>query len=169
MTDASRIIVSVRETIHAPPTTVWQLMLEAMRDPAKYVPLLSDVSISNQTKYFNERKSTIRGLGVIHTLNSADPAMMSVVRRLHASHPTFSGSNITIVLPDPTSAQEWDGQSGLEEPTTCVLDFTLSYTAKPGVPLEEVQAARKTIQEVVSHQTEAFKRNAEDFNKVRAN
>jgi hypothetical protein len=147
---------------------MWAVLLEAMRDPAKYLPDVSDVSISNETKYFNERKSTVRGLGALHTLNSADPAIMSIVRRLHASHPTFTGFTTTTVLPDPTSAQEWVGQSGLEEPTTCVLDLTLSYTAKPGVPAEDVHAARTTIQEVMSHQAEAFKRHAEDFNKVRA-
>jgi hypothetical protein len=166
--DGSRnIFLTHREIIRAPPSAMWAVLVEEMRDPARFATGISDVSIISDKTNFVERKFDVAGAGNVHTFVSADPTILTVIRREHASHAAFAGFGSTTVLPDPNSQDELCGKAAdeLNEPATCVLDMTMSLTAKPGFPHEALKEARSTMRETVLSSFEAMKKQAEGVGK----
>jgi hypothetical protein len=167
MADLSRrVLVSHREVVRAPATMVWSLLLEKIRSPEKYVPGVTDVSVLREWgTHFVERKMKA-GPSTMHEIISADPNVMSVVFRTHASHPVLSGFVSNTVLPDPTTEEELAGRVDGKEPDTCLLDFTMNLTAKSSMPQEAFEAMREKMGDAIVKAVQTTKKHAEVLNKT---
>jgi hypothetical protein len=164
MEDRDRqIFINRRERVLAPPTVAWSLLLDEIRNPNHYIPGVTDVSFPHEGgTHFVERKMKI-GVIECHEIISADPNVMSVVHRSHASHPVFTGFVSTTVLPDPESDEELVGHVGGKEPDSCVLDFTIVMSAKPAMPMKQVEEARSLMSDAVGKTLQYTRRHAEEI------
>jgi hypothetical protein len=169
MADLSRnIIVTKRDIIQASPSAMWGLILDQMRNPAKYIPDVSDVTIVKEEQYFVERKFTLGGELPMHDIISADPNIMSMVQRAHASHPLLSGFVCATVLPDPTAQDEFVGQERSSEARTCFFDLTMTFTAKPAMTQEDFKICRDKMRHALVDSYEVARRHVEDLSKTEA-
>jgi hypothetical protein len=154
-----RVLVTQRDIVHAPPSVMWAIMMDEMRNPAKYIPRVTDVTIIRDGTTFVERKMTLDG-EELHEIVSLDPNVLSLVHRVHASHPAFSGFVSCTVLPDPASTEEF-GAVGHAEDRTCYVDFTMTLTAKASLPQDAFKAAREKFRDSLLQSSEMTKQCAE--------
>ncbi|CAE7380575.1 unnamed protein product [Symbiodinium natans] len=143
-TQARTILCSHRELIAAPPSLAWKMLLEKIRRPDKYVPGVTSVEVVKELGGHSiERKMTAGGK-VIHEIIGANETAMTVVFRMHQSHPILSGFVTNTVLPH--EAEVGGGAlEGDQEPSTCLLDYTMCFEAKPDAPEEAVKQMQEML------------------------
>mmetsp|Transcript_3247 Transcript_3247/g.7211 ORF Transcript_3247/g.7211 Transcript_3247/m.7211 type:complete len:174 (-) Transcript_3247:137-658(-) len=141
---ARSILCSHRETVAAPPSLAWKMLLEKIRRPDLYVPGVKSVEVVKEFSANSIERKMMAGDKLIHEIIGADEATLTVVFRMHQSHPILSGFVTNTVL--PLEAEVGGGlPEGEKEATACVLDYTMCWEAKPGAP----EAAVKEMQEML--------------------
>jgi hypothetical protein len=152
MSDLRQLTYTHRDVVRAPPSVTWAILMDSIRNPTKYIPGMSDVTLLNERERYIERKAKMGGVMACHDLISWDPNLMTIVHRDHAAHPESCGYVLTAVLPDPTQkyAYEFAGQDeATTEGDTCFLDFTLVMTAKAGMTKESFEECSEALPQML--------------------
>ncbi|CAE7800861.1 unnamed protein product, partial [Symbiodinium sp. CCMP2456] len=109
-----------------------------------------------------ERKMTAGGK-VIHEIIGADATAMTVIFRMHQSHPILSGFVTNTVLPHEGEVGG-GATEGDKEPESCVIDYTMCWEAKPGAPEDAVKQMQdmlpKSCVNAVTHAKELMEKAA---------
>ena len=148
------ILVSHREVVQCPPRIVWGLLLEKIRNPAKFVPGVTNVEVVKELGEWSiERKMTAPTGNVIHEFIGADPTTQTVIFRNHESDPMFYGFVTNTVLPIQNSED------------TCILDFTFNWTAKEGVDEAKAKEIAAVMPGMIPLAVKKTKEHAEEVAK----
>ncbi|CAE7767516.1 unnamed protein product [Symbiodinium sp. CCMP2592] len=157
------ILCSHREVVFAPPSLAWKMLIEKIRRPDKYVPGVTSVEVVKELGGNSiERKMTAGGK-VIHEIIGADATAMTVIFRMHQSHPILSGFVTNTVLPHEGELGG-GATEGEKEPESCVIDYTMCWEAKPGAPEDAVKQMQemlpKSCVNAVTHAKELMEKAA---------
>ncbi|CAE7333728.1 unnamed protein product [Symbiodinium sp. KB8] len=88
---------------------------------------------------------------------------MTVIFRMHQSHPILSGFVTNTVLPHEGEVGG-GATEGDKEPESCVIDYTMCWEAKPGAPEDAVKQMQdmlpKSCVNAVTHAKELMEKAA---------
>jgi hypothetical protein len=143
---AQRVFMSHREVVNVPPAFLYSVLLDKIRHPEKFVPGVKDVEIVQEFAPNAVERIMHLGDKTIHEIIGADDMTYTVTFRMHADHPVFAGFVTNSVLPHPdTTAEIFPKQPGAEEQHSCLLDFTMNWTAKREIPADKFEAMTKEL------------------------
>lgn len=166
------VLVSHDEVVNTTPSVLWRVLIDKIRHPDKFLPV-RDVTVVRENIGGNPdaiERTMKMGDNLIHEIISTDPVTLTVVFRMHADHPVFRGFVINTILPfDKEEIGGGGAAAGAEEPTRCVLRFSMVWEPKENAPAGAVEAAREGASEKIAAGVRSTKQAAETLAAQKSN
>jgi hypothetical protein len=109
--------------VKAPPETVWELLLDKLERPHRYIESVLDSAILDRGENWMLREMTLPGLTVLRERIEVNEAARTLTFTL-MEHPNFEGAVINRVRPT-------------DSPETVELEFAMDWRPRPDRPFSE--------------------------------